>query len=115
MPPSEAGLNFIVDAQLPPQLAVWLREKGCSAKALRELSLQNADDRTVWLLAEREAAVIVTKDEDFALLAAARPGPSILWVRTGNLVNRLLLERFEQSWSQIVDHFGSGVRIVELR
>jgi len=53
-------LNFIVDAQLPPQLAVWIREKGLPAKSLRELGLQSADDATVWELAERESAIIVT-------------------------------------------------------
>jgi predicted nuclease of predicted toxin-antitoxin system len=108
-------LNFLVDAQLPPQLAAWLMEKGCSAKSLRELSLQNADDRVIWDLAQRENAIIVTKDEDFALLAAARPGPRVLWVRTGNLVNRLLLARFERSWPEVLAHLQSGARVVELR
>jgi len=54
-------------------------------------------------------------DEDYILLAATRPGPGVLWVRTGNLVNRLLLERFEQSWSEVLVHFRSGARSVELR
>jgi predicted nuclease of predicted toxin-antitoxin system len=108
-------LNFLVDAQLPPQLAVWLREKGCSAKSLHELSRQDADDRTVWDLAQRENAIIVTKDEDFALLAATRPGPRVLWVRTGNLVNRLLLARFERAWPEVLTHLQSDTRVVELR
>ena len=69
----------------------------------------------MWELAIREQAVIVTKDEDFALLASARPGPRILWVRTGNLVNRLLLGRFEQAWPEIIGHLRSGARIVEMR
>lgn len=115
MPPNEATVDFIIDAQLPPQLAVWIRSKGCSAASLRELDLQDADDRTVWERAEREAAVIVTKDEDFILLAATRRGPGVLWVRTGNLVNRLLLECFERSWPEILSYLQSGARIVELR
>ncbi len=108
-------MNFIVDAQLPPQLAVWLRNKGCAAKSLREIALQTADDKTVWELAERESAIIVTKDEDFPRLAAARPGPSVLWVRIGNVINRTLLDRFEKAWPEIVSHFQSGARVVDLR
>lgn len=82
---------------------------------MRELGLQSADDMTVWELAERESAVIVTKDEDFVLLTAARQGPSVLWVRTGNLVNRLLLVHFERSWPEVLAHLRSGARVVELR
>jgi len=108
-------MKFLVDAQLPPQLAIWIREQGCEAVSLRELSLQYADDSTVWNLAESSSAIIVTKDEDFALFAAVRPGPRILWVRTGNSVNRVLLARFAQSWPEIVAHFQSGSRVVELR
>jgi len=108
-------LNFIIDAQLPPQLALWLRQRDYSARSLRELSLQDADDRTVWQLAIQENAVIVTKDEDFAWLAAAKPGPSVVWVRTGNLINRLLLEQFEKAWPEVYAHLLSGARVVELR
>ena len=108
-------MNFIVDAQLPPQLATWLRAKDFQAVSLRELGLQDSDDATVWDLAVREGAIIVTKDEDFALLAAVREGPCVLWVRTGNLVNRLLLARFERAWPEVVEHFVSGARVVELR
>ena len=107
--------KFIVDAQLPPALAAWLRGKGHEAVALREIGLHQADDATIWQWAAAERAIIVTKDEDFPLLAAdIVPGPAILWVRTGNLVNRLLLARFEAVWPEIESHFESGARIVEL-
>jgi len=59
--------------------------------------------------------VIITKDEDFALLAASNAiGPKILWVRTGNLVNRLLLARFERAWPDVETHLSAPVRVVEL-
>ncbi|GAA0537772.1 putative nuclease of putative toxin-antitoxin system [Rhizomicrobium palustre] len=108
-------MNFLVDAQLPPQLAIWLRDRGHQAWSMCEMSLQNATDRVVWELAERFDAVIVTKDEDFVLLASTRSGPQILWVRTGNLVNRLLLARFERAWPEVISHLGANARVVELR
>ncbi len=50
-------MNFIVDTQLPPQLATWLRSKDFQAVSLRELGLQSCDDATVWELAVREDAI----------------------------------------------------------
>jgi predicted nuclease of predicted toxin-antitoxin system len=108
-------VKFIVDAQLPPALAVWLRGKGHDAAAVREIGLREAKDAVIWEYAAASRAIIVTKDEDFALMSAARPeGPQILWVRTGNLVTRLLLSRFETAWPQLTAHFEGGARLVEL-
>jgi len=109
-------LRFIVDAQLPPALAGWLRDKGHDAVALRDIGLRDADDRTVWARAADEGAVIVIKDEDFALLAAADAvGQKVLWVRCGNLVNRLLLARFERAWPDVEGHLSTSAMVVELR
>ena len=108
-------MKFLIDAQLPPALADWLRAKGHEATPVREAGLRDADDREIWLFAERLKATIVTKDEDFAIRAAAQPGPPILWVRTGNVVNRLLLARFEAVWTQVMAHFEAGARVVEMR
>ena len=88
-------MKFVVDAQLPPQLANWLREKGHEARSVREIGLRDAKDNAIWALAVTEDLVIVTKDGDFASLTVTRSGPQVLWVRTGNLVNRLLFARFE--------------------
>jgi predicted nuclease of predicted toxin-antitoxin system len=108
-------VRFLVDAQLPPALAKWLREKGHQADTVRDVGLRDADDNAIWTYAGNGGAVLVTKDEDFALLASGIDRPRLLWVRTGNVVNRLLLARFEQAWPQIEAHFESGARLVELR
>jgi predicted nuclease of predicted toxin-antitoxin system len=108
-------MKFIIDAQLPPALADWLRGKGHEAVAVREIGLLDADDNAIWAHAVENQATIVTKDEDFAIRAATQDGPPILWVRTGNLVNRLLLARFEVAWPRIEAHFESAARVVELR
>ncbi len=64
----------------------------------------------------REGAIIVTKDEDFALLSAlAGPGARVLWVRSGNLVNRLLLAQFDRAWQDLETHLSTDVAVVELR
>jgi predicted nuclease of predicted toxin-antitoxin system len=109
-------MRFLIDAQLPPALAKWRAAKGHEAVTARDSGLRDAADPAIWSKAIADSAIIVTKDEDFALMAAAdQAGPTVLWVRTGNLVNRLLLTSFERAWPEIVQHLESGVKVVELR
>lgn len=111
-----APLRFIIDAQLPPALADFLQSKGHDAVALREIGLRDADDPDIWDRARADGAIIVTKDEDFALMVAANDdGPVVLWVRTGNLLKRVLLARFEAVWPEVEQHLRSGTRLVEMR
>lgn len=101
---------------MPPQLAAWLRKRGHDAVAVREIGMLDANDSDIWRRAKHESAVIITKDEDFAEMASrAIEGPQILWVRTGNLVNRVLIERFENAWPQAEALLGAGERLVEIR
>ncbi len=59
-------MKFLVDAQLPPALAVCLREAGHEAKHVDDVGLRDAEDGAVWAHALQGGLIIVTKDEDFA-------------------------------------------------
>jgi predicted nuclease of predicted toxin-antitoxin system len=68
---------FWVDAQLPPQLAAWLRsEFGYDAHALRELGLRDADDQTIFEQARIASVILLSKDVD--------------WFTCGNVSNEAL-------------------------
>ncbi len=108
-------MKFVVDAQLPPALAAWLREKGHDAVAVREIGLREAGDSAIWSYARAEGAIVVTKDEDFGQLAAAMPDARVHWVRIGNAVNRVLLARFESAWPEILARLEEGAQVLELR
>jgi predicted nuclease of predicted toxin-antitoxin system len=43
-------VNFLIDAQLPPALARWLREAGHGAAHVEDVGLRNADDVVIWLM-----------------------------------------------------------------
>ena len=59
-------MKIWVDAQLPPTLATWLSETfALKAKALRDLSLRDAQDIFIFEAARSEQAVIMTKGSDF--------------------------------------------------
>ena len=67
-------MRVVVDAQLPPALAVWLMAQGHDAVHVFDLDLTRANDATIWQHAQATSAIIVTKDEDFSVRAQLRPG-----------------------------------------
>ncbi len=96
-------------------MADWLREKGHIADAVRDIGLRDADDSELWTYACQNGAVIVSKDEDFALRAGANEQAAVLWIRFGNVVNRVLFARLEQAWPEVEGHFSIGTTLVEVR
>ena len=49
------------------------------------LGLAEADDRALWQHAKANAFVLVTRDSDFADMAALYgPPPKVIWLRCGN-------------------------------
>ena len=75
-------MKILIDAQMPPALARWLREQSHEALAVREVGLREAEDGAIWDYARQTGAVILTKDEDFATRALQQPdGPVIVWLR----------------------------------
>src|ERR1700749_1573356 len=105
-------MKFLIDAQLPPALAKWLIRAGHDAVALREIGLRDAQDHEICEFALANGYIIVTKDEDYASLIQRRPGLRILWVRTGNIVNRVLLAAFDAKWPEILQHLESRSAVV---
>lgn len=108
-------MKFIVDAQLPPALAGWLRDVGHEALPVREIGLRDAEDEVIWEYARKAGAVIVTKDEDFAILAkGSGAAPVIVWLRIGNCSNEDLRVWLEPRLPGIVELIEQGGRIVEV-
>ena len=105
---------FLVDAQLPPSLAEALRQAGCQAVHVVDLGLLAATDRQIWDEAISRSAILVTKDHDFALRrAASNDGPTILWVRVGNMSNRKLIELALRALPAIIDAIERDEAVVE--
>ena len=84
-------MKFLIDAQLPPALASWLREAGHQAEHVADVALRDANDAAIWAYALPSGEIIVTKDEDFAVRSVhAANGPVIIWLKVGNSTNRVL-------------------------
>lgn len=108
-------MKILVDAQMPPALAIWLRAQGHDAQAVREVGLREAADAVIWAHALQTGSVILTKDEDFAARSQHDSnGPAIVWLRVGNCSNAVLQMWLEPRLPGIVQLVAQGSRLVEV-
>lgn len=107
-------MKFLVDAQLPPALCGWLRERGHEAVHVFEIGMIGASDTAIVERAEADGAVLVSKDEDFVTLRLPDRF-AFLWLRCGNATNRALAEWLEARWERIEVLLKAGERFVEVR
>ena len=94
---------FLVDAQLPPALAIWFAQSGFEAEhvgaVMGDLA---AADTTIWQRARQTGWVIISKDQDFADRGLVHgPPPIVIHLVLGNCSNRRLIEHIGRSWSVI--------------
>jgi len=108
-------VRCLIDAQLPPALARWLTAEGHDAIHVSDVGLAQAPDAAVWQHAADTAAVIVTKDEDFALRAQLMAdGPQVVWVRYGNVRKAELLRKLAVAWPEVAAAIARGESLIEL-
>lgn len=90
-------MNFLIDAQLPAQLAEFLNRHGHDAIHTRTLPRGNGTpDAEITKLADTEQRVVVSKDRDFREGHIVRQSPQrLLVVATGNITNDALVSLFE--------------------
>jgi predicted nuclease of predicted toxin-antitoxin system len=109
-------MKFLVDVQLPGTLARWLRGRNCDTMHALELDLGRADDLSLWRLAKDEGRIMISKDEDFFILAMRQGDDGrLLWLRMGNCRTADLLSLLNCRWSEIEQAFEGGQQIVEVR
>jgi predicted nuclease of predicted toxin-antitoxin system len=108
-------VRFLVDAQLPPLLADWLREQGHKADHVYALSDLCIDDNAIWELAVRDGYIVVTKDRDFADWVFSRqPAPRVLWLRFGNCRNQALKRQLAAAWPRALAALKEDRVVVEV-
>jgi predicted nuclease of predicted toxin-antitoxin system len=70
-------MRFLLDMNLSPELALWLRDQGHDAVHPRDLGQGHLPDRDVLALVAGEDRTLITFDLDFGDLAAAAGGPAV--------------------------------------
>ena len=108
-------MRFIVDAQLPKSLAFFLRSRGFDAIHTLELPNKNiTKDREINQISLAEQRVVISKDNDFYDSFRAKQEPyKLLYLTTGNIRNRQLIELFDKNLLLIIHELNSS-SVVEL-
>ena len=109
-------MTFVVDAQLPPNLAPWLTEHfGFHAVTIKNEGLRDARDIEIFETFRKTGFVILTKDEDFLdLVSRLGVPPQIMWVTVGNSTNRHLKSVFLSQFQEALRSIESGEPIVAI-
>lgn len=89
-------MKFLVDAQLPRRLALWLQQRGHDVIHTLDLAQQNrTPDLFLLTLANEDERALITKDTDFEISHELGHGPTkLLLITTGNIHNDELLGLF---------------------
>ena len=108
-------MEFLIDAQLPWRLKLWLVDTGFDA--IHTEDLPNGNETHDSEIAERAVAehrILITKDSDFLKLKILENKPEkLLLITTGNINNNNLLNLFSENFSAILILFQT-FEIVEL-
>ena len=109
-------MRFLIDAQLPPGLADLFKAAGHDAVHVMDVGLLRAGDIKIGAYAVKANMVVVTKDEDFAVMRRPSKGaPKVVWLRLGNTTNRVLRARMGPALVEILAALGAGEDVIEVR
>jgi len=107
---------FLIDANLPPALALALTQAGHTARHVDEVGLRLSEDSVIWDYALEQKAVLITKDEDFPdRCQRSFPTPVVVWLRVGNCRNAELLAWFMPLLPEVIARIDFGDRLIEAR
>ena len=88
-------MKFLLDNQLPKELARWLVNQGRDAEHVLDRGQGQTEDRQLWREASAEDRIMVSKDEDFFILAMrVDDSGKLLWLRVGNCRTAALIVSF---------------------
>jgi len=94
---------IVIDAQLPPALVTWFRERGFVAEHVGPLMGDPAaSDERIWTRARQPGWIILSKDQDFVDRGILYgPPPIVIHVNLGNCSNQRLMEHLDRCWSTV--------------
>lgn len=100
-------MKFIVDAQLPYKLALFIQEKGYDCVHTDDLpNKERTKDHEICALSVQESRIVISKDEDFLDHYMLKNIPQkLLWITTGNIKNKDLLALFTAHFDMICQAF----------
>lgn len=106
-------MRFLVDANLSPRVAEWLRERGHDAVHVFEIALNQAGDRLIFKEAARGRRILVTADLDFGEVLARSSGRvSVLILRLRSTATANVIRRLEVALAQTTAALEEGAVVI---
>ena len=107
---------FLIDANLPPALALSLIGAGHDARHVDEVNLRTAEDQQIWDYALQQKAAVITKDEDFPdRCVRSALTPVVIWLRIGNCRNAERLAWFMPLLPEVITRIKMGDQLIEVK
>jgi predicted nuclease of predicted toxin-antitoxin system len=99
---------IIIDAQLSPNLAVWIFDTfGIESFSAKFLGYEASIDKTIFDYAKSKNAIVITKDSDFIDLSNRFGSPpKIIWITCGNTSKKKMKEILK-------DHLLKAIELLE--
>ena len=107
-------MRFLIDAQLPPALCDWFKERGFEAEHVSRRLGGQTPDADIAACAVAEGFVLITKDDDFALRHPPKDY-QLVWLRCGNITNRAVRAWLLDRWALLLVKLHSGEQLTEVR
>jgi predicted nuclease of predicted toxin-antitoxin system len=106
-------VRFLVDANLSPRVAEWLRNHGHDAVHIFELGLNEADDHRIFAEAASRRQILLTVDLDFGEILARSSGRgSVLILRLRGTATAAASSRLEVALAQAAVALEDGAVVV---
>jgi predicted nuclease of predicted toxin-antitoxin system len=98
-------MKFIVDAQLPKEIAWILKNKGFDAIHTDDLpDKEKTTDNQIREISVHENRIVISKDSDFVdSYFVKRIPPRLVIITTGNIKNNELFRLFSNNIEQIIE------------
>jgi predicted nuclease of predicted toxin-antitoxin system len=86
-------MRFLFDQNISHKILAILPEQFSGSTSVKNEGLINSTDKDIWEFAKKNDFIIVTQDSDFndLNLLLGFP-PKIIWIRTGNLRTKAILD-----------------------
>ena len=95
-------MKILFDQNISPKITKYLASSFLESKQVRHLGLENASDIDIFEFAKNNGFAIATFDSDYVDINTFRGvPPKVIWLRTGNLTTRAIVELFKSNSTAI--------------
>ena len=95
-------MKFLFDQNISHRILSLLPDQFSGSTSVKKEGLINAYDKQIWDYARLHNFIIVTQDSDFNDLSALFGfPPKIIWIRTGNLTTKAILDILIDNYSDL--------------